>query len=64
MASSSMERNFPRIKTIQSWKLDIPWLIVENSSGMRCIQCCKWKDKLIGVKNYSDAFIKGSFNYR
>ena len=63
MASSSTERNFPRIKTIQSWKSDFPWLIVENSSGMRCAQCCKWKDKLIGVKNYSPAFIKGSFNY-
>ena len=41
MASSSTERNFPRINTIQSWKSDFPWLIVENSSGMRCTQCCK-----------------------
>ena len=30
---------------------------------MRCTQCCKWKDKLIGVKNYSDGFIKGFFIY-
>ena len=30
---------------------------------MRCAQCCKWKDKLTRVKNYLDAFIKGSFNY-
>ena len=63
MASSLAERNFPRIKTIHSWKSDFPWLIVENSSGIRCTQWCKWKDKLTGVKNYSDAFIKGSFNY-
>ena len=34
MASSSIERNFPRIKTIQSWKSDFLWLIIENSSGM------------------------------
>ena len=63
MASSSTERNFARIKTIQSWQSDFPRLIGENSSEMRCAQCCKWKDKLTGVKNYSDAFIKGSFNY-
>ena len=31
---------------------------------MRCTPCFKWKDKLIGVKNYSDAFLKGFFNYR
>ena len=30
---------------------------------MRCTQYCKWKDNLTGVKNYSNAFIKGSFNY-
>ena len=30
---------------------------------MRCAQCCKWKYKFTGVKSYSDAFIKGSFNY-
>ena len=63
MASSSAERKFSRIKTIQSWKLDFRWLIVENSSGMRCTQYSKWKDKLTEVKNPSDVFIKGSFKY-
>ena len=36
MDSSPTEKNFPRMKTIQPWKSDFPWLIVENSSGMRC----------------------------
>ena len=40
------------------------FFIVENSSEMRCTQFCKGKIKFIGLKNYSDAFIKGSFNYR
>ena len=64
MGLSSTEQNFPRIKTIQSWKSDFPWLNIENSSGMKCTKSCKWKDELIGVKNYSDVFIKGCFNYR
>ena len=52
MASSSeSQRTFPKIKTIQSWKTDFPWLNV-GSTGMSCKLCCKWKDKLLGVKNY------------
>ena len=63
MASSSeSQRTFPKIKTIQSWKTDFSWLNLE-STRMSCKLCCKWKCKLLGVKNYFDAFIKGSSNY-
>ena len=62
-SGSEYQRTVPKIKTIQSWKTELSWLNVE-STGMSCKLCYKWKDKLLGVKNYSDAFIIGSSNYR
>ena len=62
MALNSTTRNIPCIKTIQSWRADFPWLIVD-SNGMKCKLCCEWQDKITSVKNFSDVFIKGSQNY-
>ena len=54
------DRNAPKIKTLQSWKLEF----ISVNIGLRCNVCKKWKEKIISVKNFSDTFIKGSTNYR
>ena len=56
-------REAPKAKTIQSWKKEFSWLEVENNA-LKCLFCCKWEEKIRGTKNYSDAFIKGSTNFR
>ena len=56
--------SFPKIKTLQSWKNDFSWLQISPSEGMKCTLCIKWEKKISSSKNYSEAFIAGSKNYR
>ena len=55
---------FPKIKTLQNWKNDFSWLNVNHSQGMTCKLCVKWEKTIESSKNYSEAFVKGSKNYR
>ncbi|XP_066928483.1 zinc finger protein 862-like [Clytia hemisphaerica] len=57
-------QNFPKIKTLQKWKNDFSWLNVNHSQGMTCKLCVKWEKTIESSKNYSEAFVKGSKNYR
>ena len=56
--------SFPKIKTIQKWKEEFTWLNISPSEGMKCKLCVKWEENIDSCKNYSEAFIKGSKNYR
>ena len=56
--------SFLKIKTIQTWKKDFTWLNVSPSEGMKCKLCVKWEKNIDSCKNYSDAFVKGSKNYK
>ena len=56
--------SFLKIKTIQTWKKDFTWLIISPSEGMKCKLCVKWEKNIDSCKNYSDAFVKGSKNYK
>ena len=56
--------SFPKIKTIQTWKKDFTWLNISPSEGMKCKLCIKWEKNIDSCKNYSDAFVKGSKNYK
>ena len=54
------DRDKPRDKT---WKTEYSWLEIDVN-GMKCKVCKKWEAKISSVKNFSDAFLKGSTNYR
>ena len=56
-------RDKPRDKTLQAWKTEYSWLEIDVN-GMKCKVCKKWEAKISSVKNLSDAFLKGSTNYR
>ena len=56
--------NFPKLTTIKRRKEDFSWLEINKSEGMTCKLCCKWETAIESSKNYSDAFVKGSKNYR
>ena len=58
------DRNAPKIKTLQSWKLEFNWLTFDVNIGLQGNICKKWKEKTILVKNFSDTVIKGSTTYR
>ena len=57
------DRDKPRDKTLQAWKTEYSWLEIDVN-GMKCDVCKKWKAKISSVKNFSDAFLKSSTNYR
>ena len=56
--------SFPKIKTIKTWKKDFSWLNLSPSEGMKCKLWVKWEKNIDFWKNYSDAFVKGSKNYK
>ena len=56
--------SFLKIKTIQTWKKNFTWLNISPSEDMKCKLCVKWEKNIDSCKNYSDAFIKGSKNYK
>ena len=56
--------SFPKIKTVQTWKKDFTWLNTSPSKSMKCKLCVKWEKNTDSYKNYSNAFIKGSKNYK
>ena len=56
--------SFLKIKTIQTWKKNFTWLNISPSEDMKCKLCVKWEKNIDSCKNYSDAFVKGSKNYK
>ena len=55
-------RDKPQDKTLQAWKTEYSWLEIDVN-GKKCKVCKKWEAKISSVKNFSDAFLKGSTNY-
>ena len=39
-------------------------LNISHLEGMKCKLCVKWEKNIDSCKNYSDAFVKGSKNYK
>ena len=56
--------SFPKIKTTQTWKKDFAWLNTSPSKGMMCKLCVKQEKNIDSYKNYSNAFVKCSKNYK
>ena len=40
------------------------WLNITPSEGMECKLCVEWEKNIDSCKNYSDACVKGSKNYK
>ena len=59
MSSSSSKRNVS-LATINNWKKNFPWLIIELEnnllSGLFCKVCLKYKGKLKGLGGYNAKF--------
>ena len=76
-ASSSLEcpsakkRNLTK-STVDRWIADndkalstSTWLKYDvDTAALKCSVCCQFRDKLIGMRNYSAAYIEGSTNLR
>lgn len=74
-ASSSNEVRTVTASTYEKWKSDlseysaVEWLTYSvdasgNARSLRCKFCIMFEDKIKGLPNYSDIYIKGSTNYR
>ena len=60
MSSSSSKKSVSRA-TINNWKKEFPWLIVELQNnlpcGLFCKVCLKHEDKLKGLRGYDGKFV-------
>ena len=60
MSSSSSKRSVS-LATINNWKKEFPWLIVELEnnlpSALFCKVCLKYGDKLKGLRGYDGKFV-------
>ncbi len=74
-ASSSQEVRTVTASTVEKWKSDLSeysaaeWLTYDvdaagKARNLRCKFCMMFEDKIKGLPNYSDIYIKGSTNYR
>ena len=60
MSSSSSKKSVSHA-TINNWKKEFPWLIVELQNnlpcGLFCKVCLKHEDKLKGLRGYDGKFV-------
>ena len=60
MSSSSSKRSLS-LATINNWKKEFPWLIIELEnnlpSGLSCKVCLKYEDELKGLRGYDGKFV-------
>jgi hypothetical protein len=57
-------RKPPKPKTREAWIKKHCYIAFDSRDAMHCKVCTKWETEIQSSKNFSNAFIEGSTNYR
>ena len=62
MSSNNEKQTLPKLKMLQDWKEEFPFLVF-TSTSMTCKLCNSFDSKIMECKNYNPSFVNGSTNF-